>query len=276
MGRARSITLGAYLLHSGRILQALESASRRGARVVVRAEARPFGQAGGPVARANARNVDALARLGADARLVDCNESDEAPMHMKAAVCDGVAYLDDRNWPDSGADTLLRDTTRTDIAAIRAALDGRVATPSNTFWTQKADALRGETAVLRGAKRAACVDVESEYLGRGSGVYGALDALARAGVRCRLLVSKRDVAPREADALKRLAADGVGVRAGNLQEKFAIAGARAAWIGSANATTPYYDGAQLDWGIRTARKDVVSALQQRFDAAWIAARPWSA
>ncbi|HEY5257522.1 MAG TPA: hypothetical protein VIJ12_04010 [Candidatus Baltobacteraceae bacterium] len=63
------IVVGAYLLHPGGLMTALEDAARRGAHIVVRAESSPYRDAG--AGRANASAVARLRSLGADAALVD-------------------------------------------------------------------------------------------------------------------------------------------------------------------------------------------------------------
>ncbi|MDQ2871860.1 MAG: hypothetical protein M3R35_01880, partial [Candidatus Eremiobacteraeota bacterium] len=47
MRSARRIDVGAYMLGSGDVLDAIEGALERGARVTVRIEGTPFGNAGG-------------------------------------------------------------------------------------------------------------------------------------------------------------------------------------------------------------------------------------
>lgn len=278
MRSAGRIELSAYTLRPGRVLDALEGAARRGARVTVRLEGRPYGDAGGALAAANARGVAELRRLGADAKLVDANDGDGAPLHMKAAICDRDLFLDDRNWPDDGTDTIVRDTFSSDVRAVRDALDGRAPRWSPVFSTTKAASLRLETQLLRAAARARTVEVASESFGAGSGVYGQLERLAKEGVRCRLLVADRErrESAREALALERLARAGVEVRTGSFDEKFAIVDSRRAWVGSTNATSPYYDANQRDWGLRTDRSAVVSEIENRFEREWALAADFSA
>lgn len=267
--RGRSILFSAYVLRPGVLLGALEGAARRGAHVTVRLEGRPYAGADTQeAARLAAQNRQAVAGLraaGADAALADAGDGDGAPLHLKAAVCDGVAYLDDRNWPDDGADTIVRDNFPSDIAAIDGALL-RADTPATKwFWTAKAQALAGETRLLYSAYRARQVDVESESFGR-EGAYGALKALAADGVHCRLLVARRDVNPKSQQALQELERDGVQVRAGDFDEKMAMVDGARAWVGSANATWGYPK--QLDWGMRTDSANVVRTLESHFNAHW--------
>lgn len=264
-----SVLLSAYVLRPGHLLDGLEAAARRGARVTVRLEGRPY--AGSDTAEADrlaAQNQRAVAELradGGDAGLVDTGDADGPPLHLKAAVCDGVAYLDDRNWPGDGADTILRDDFHRDVAAIEGALLQHPAPQPEYFWTSKAQALAGETRLLYGAQDAHNVDVESESFGR-DGAYGALKTLAAQGVHCRLLVSGRDVNPKTRQALEALRSDGVQVRVGDFDEKMAVVDDARAWTGSANATYGYQR--QLDWGVRTDAPDVVRALESHFSAHW--------
>lgn len=267
--RGHTVLLSAYVLRPGELLNALEAAARRGAQVAVRLEGRPYaGSDEKEAARLAAQNRCAVAQLraaGGDAALVDTGDADGPPLHLKAAVCDGVAYLDDRNWPGDGADTIVCDDFRADVAATEGALLHTNAPPAKWFWTDKAQALAGETRLLYGARQARQVDVESESFGRG-GAYGALKQLAAAGVHCRLLVAQRDVNPKSRQALEDLERAGVQVRAGDFDEKMAILDGARAWTGSANATYGYQN--QTDWGVRTDSPEVVSALQSHFNAHW--------
>ena len=278
MQSARDVLLTAYTLRPGVVLDSLENAARRGDRVTVRLEGNPYADSSGDLSAQNRRVVRELRRLGADAKLVDTNARNGPELHMKAAICDGVAYLDDRNWPDGG-DTIVRDDFRADVSAVRtAALSGR-ASRSAEFSTSKRDALWSERRLLDSARKAQRVDVESESFGAGSGVYGALKRLAQSGVPCRLIVSRRDLHPQSKRALCALAQAGVGVRVSDSDEKMAIVGGARAWIGSANATSSFPNGNEIEWGLRTDAPDVLRHLARRFSGTWRAALPfegWSA
>jgi hypothetical protein len=268
--RARSVLLTAYTLRPGRILSSLEGAARHGARVTVRLEGRPYGDATGELIADNRRAVKALRRLGAGAKLVDTNARNGPALHMKAAICDGVAFLDDRNWPDRG-DTIVRDDFHSDVCAIEAAALKKPAVRSTEFWTTKAQALAGERRLLASATQAQRVDVESESFGSGSGTYGELKRLAESGVPCRLIVAQRDLNARSERALQSLEQSGVAVRVSGSDEKMAIVGGTRAWIGSANSTSSYLNGDQIDWGLRTDAPDVLKHLRRRFQTTWNAA-----
>lgn len=273
MQTARSVLLTAYLLHRGPVFDSLEDAARRGARVTVRLEGRLYGDSTGALAANNKRVARELRRAGADAKIVDTNARNGPALHMKAAVCDGVAYLDDRNWPVRG-DTIVRDDFRRDVSAIRsAALSGRGGRTAG-FSTDKRDALRAERRLLTGAHDPKRVEVESESFGSGSGVYGALKALAQSGVRCRLIVTQRTVNDKSRRALAALAQAGVAVRVSDSDEKMAIVDGKRAWIGSANATSPYRDGDRIEWGLRTNAPDVLRHLSRRFSTTWSVAKPF--
>jgi phosphatidylserine/phosphatidylglycerophosphate/cardiolipin synthase-like enzyme len=272
--RAHSVTFSAYVLRPGKLLDALEAAAKRGAAVTVRLEGRPYGgQDPSAAAELTAENRAAIAAIrqdGGDAALVDTSQQDGPPLHLKAAVCDGVAFLDDRNWPDDGADTIVRDDFPRDVAAITGAIRSTPARPAQWFWTKKAAALAGETRLLYGAQHAQRVDVESESFGA-DGVYGALRTLAARGVKCRLLVAQRDVNPKSQTLLAQLKADGVDVRVGDFDEKMAVVDGTRAWLGSANATWGYSD--QTDWGLRTDAPSVVQTLEAHFNAHWSRSTP---
>ena len=51
-------------------------------------------------------------------------DSEQTPFHLKAAVCDGVAYLDDRNWTKRGPEIVIADDAPDDVALVRDALAG--------------------------------------------------------------------------------------------------------------------------------------------------------
>ena len=133
---ARTIALTAYTLRAGSVLDALEAAARRGADVRVRLERDPLDNAAGTLHEANAASLAALRAAGAHA---EATEPNEPVLHLKAAVVDGVAWLDDRNWASGGAERILRDD------ALRADLSARSRARAARFtWEQCA---RGTLAV---------------------------------------------------------------------------------------------------------------------------------
>ena len=244
IGRARSVELQAYVLRPGRVLDALAAAAGHGARVTVRLECAPYADPSGDLAAQNARVVKTLSREGADARLVDCDGT--APAHLKSARVDGTIFLDDRNWPDDGRDTIVR------VAG------------GASYATHKDDALRREArTIYRAADRGDAVDVETESFGFGR-IYAALKYAAQHS-KVRLLVSQRDVTARSRPALERLRAAGVDVRAGPDDEKMAVSGSEV-WLGSANASAGVPE--QSDWGMRIFEPPVVGAMRARFERNW--------
>jgi len=232
MQHARAVTLTAYVLRPGRVLSALEDAAHRGARITVRLDANPYDDKNGDLQRENSDAIRALRAAGADATTFGASGSQ--PLHLKAALVDRSLYLDDRNWPDDGADTIIRDFDVRDIQSVIEAIGG---SPKNDapLATQKDAALRREANVIyRGADAGERIDVQSESFGYGR-VYAALRTAAERHVAVRLLVAQRDLNAHTASALKRLIALGVTVRITTSDEKMALAGDRA-WLGSANAT----------------------------------------
>jgi len=269
---AGTISLAAYTLRPGAIEDALIAAAQRGAHVTVRLEGQPYRDAQGDLMTNNERVIAALRSAGADARLVDTSGSGEAPLHTKAVIADNVVFLDDRNFPDDGADTIVRDDFSGDVNAARDAIAGRADQASPFFASHKRSALWSEARLLNGARSGEDVIVESESFGAGNPVYAALDRLGKAGRAPRLLVSSRDLQnnDREKKALARLAADGVRIRACGADEKFALCAGRG-WIGSTNATAAFQHPDQLDWGARTDAPDITAHLRKRFEDRWATA-----
>jgi len=270
---AHRIAFSAYhLTPGGPVRAALIDAAKRGADVGIRLEANPYGSEGAQQGRDNADTVAAVNVAGGHAQLV--GGPGEAAWHMKAAVVDGVAYLDDRNWAADGKETILRDTDPDDVAAVARTLAGSPARDGH-LRTTKHDAVTLESEVIRRAGDAP-VAVETESFGLGA-IYADLLHRAQAHQPTRLLVSNLELAEPTADrerrALERLAAAGVAVRAVGNDEKIAVAGGDA-WVGSANAT--YANGpagAQIDWGLATRVPALVAALRAAFERNWDAAAP---
>ena len=243
IARARSIAAEAYTLH-GPVLFALEDAARRGARVCVRLEGRPYDDPKGGLAAENARLAAELRVCGAQATLAH-------PLHAKALDLDGVLYLDEKNWQRN--DLVLRVSDASQAHAVA---------------TIKHEALAREARLLRDSRGHDTV-VESESFGCCNAVYGALSTLARRGASPRLLVAQRDLRnnEREAQVLEKLSNDGVRVRVCKDSEKLAVTG-RSAWLGSANATAAFGDSDMIDWGLCTRDSAIVSAVRTRLEAAW--------
>lgn len=268
---AREVTFCSYVLPHGAVERALERAAQRGAHVTVRLEGYFYG--GGSHMRGdNEWAVRRLRALGADAAIVHRAGGNGAAVHLKAAVCDHTAFLDDCNWRGDGRETILREDGRKAAGAIRTAALGQDGISHTGIALNKTDALAAETAVFpRGVRTS--VDVEAESIGL-STVYSALKRLAQRGARCRLLVSKFGVRGKYGHLAALLAQAGVRVRVAGSDEKIAVSGTRA-WVGSANPTSTYLDGDQLDWGIGTRDAALVRALQARFNANWKTSEPLS-
>ena len=266
LAHAKRATFSAYTVRPGAVLAGLEAAARAGTALDVTLDAKPYADSDGRLAAANAAAAKALRAAGAEVRLAPADR----PVHLKGAVIDGEAFLDDRNWADDGAETVVKTTEPDDVACVGAALEG---TPRSDgrLATLKRDALELEAHVIYGA-RTDSIDCESEAFSF-SVVYAGLQARAKTGAHVRLLVSERDLHDgrargqvREARALADLQKLGVEVRVGGDDEKLCIAGDRA-WVGSANAT----DGARddtIDWGMRTCDRAIVDGLEARFERNW--------
>jgi hypothetical protein len=276
LASAQQIALTAYTLREGPVLDALLAAARRGAEVSVRLERDPLDDAAGTLHAANAATLAKLRGAGATA---EATKPGEPVLHLKAAVVDGVAWLDDRNWASGGAERILRDTDADDVAAVTSAVAGGPGADRH-LATTKSGAQRLEGDVIAKAGSAPLV-LESESFGNGT-IYNALLHRAEAHLFTRLIVAGREAGQAgshtERAHLARLAALGVEVRVGNpkhndLDEKLAVAG-DGAWVGSANATYARGTyGAQRDWGMATRDSAIVDGLRSAFERNWSAARP---
>ena len=253
IGSAHDVAFGSYFLPHGAMREALASAARRGAHVSVTLQADPYRNPFG--GRCNAEAARVLRAAGADVSLLP---SDSAPFHLKAAVCDGVAYLDDRNWTKRGPEIVVADDDPSDVGLVRDALAGHGGA-DRALATRKDVALAREVALVESA-RGAPVTVETERVAT-SPLTQALARHARAGGRTTLVVARASRrSSREASAIAKLVADGVVVREGGSNQKLALAG-DTAWIGSGNATGASGRSArQLEWGMRTRDPALVRAV----------------
>jgi phosphatidylserine/phosphatidylglycerophosphate/cardiolipin synthase-like enzyme len=250
---ARDVAFGAYFLPPSAVRDALVAAARRGAHVAVTLQADPYRNPHG--ARLNRDAARALRHAGAHVTLL---RSDTVPFHLKAAVCDGAAYLDDRNWTKRGPETVVRDDDPRDVALVRAALAGRGGS-DDALATRKDEALRREIALVDHARGA--VTVETERVAT-SPLTRALLRHAARGARTTLIVARAAHRSRtESHALAALRAGGVDIREGGTNEKLALAGGTA-WIGSGNATGASGRSAgQVEWGMRTRVRALVGAVR---------------
>lgn len=271
--RAREVTFAAYFLKPGPVADGLLRAARRGAAVKVRADGELYGDCRSKMPGSRAL-LDALHKAGADARLVHRSDRDGPGLHIKAVVCDGVAFLDDCNW-NRGGDTVVRDDSPSHVRAIRDAMLQRDGGRHRTLALSKACALYAEARVLGARPHPREVRVETEDLG-GSPVSQRLRDLIAKGVRCRVLVSERAFKQYAGthEAALSLQKAGADVRMIPASEKIAVAGAHG-WIGSANATSTHPNGRDVDWSITTADARFTRELKHRFDAHWRESQPLS-
>ncbi|HTZ54367.1 MAG TPA: phospholipase D-like domain-containing protein [Candidatus Acidoferrum sp.] len=273
--RAHDVALMAYTLPAGRVLDGLAAAAKAGAHVRVRLEGYIY-KDDGDVGSTNAAAIAELRAAGADAQLVhpDKNATD-AMLHCKAALVDGELFLDDRNWPDDGADTVVRDNFPSDAQIVRDAFDGKQDPPTPFFSVAKRESLAAEARLLYSARAGDDVIIESESFGANNRVYGAIERAAHSGAHVRVLVNTRDLQgnANEQGALKKLAADGAEVRVCDGDEKLAVIEGTRGWLGSANATVAFNHPDQLDWGVRTDAPAIVAHLRQAFERRWSAAPP---
>ncbi|HYZ16929.1 MAG TPA: hypothetical protein VE591_11030 [Candidatus Acidoferrum sp.] len=249
---AHEISFGSYFVPAA-IRDALVAAARRGAHVELTLEKAPYEDPTGSLARLNASTATALRAAGAEVHLLS---DDAAPYHIKAAICDGVAYLNDRNWPAHDG-TILADDDPADVALVREAIAGRGGA-DGTLATRKDVAVQREAALIEGAKDVPVV-VATESFGAGA-ISAALRAHAAAGASTTLIVNRQHANPALLAGLERA---GVVVRNSVANEKLVLAG-DAVWIGSANAT--YAGGeeaAQTDWGLVTRDPALVAAVRGR-------------
>jgi hypothetical protein len=273
---ARRAALAGYILPPGAVRGALEAAARRGADVWVRLEGRPYD---GPTHRLRRENEATVAELGAAGVHAALTDPSEPLFHLKAAVIDGVAWLEDRNWAGGERSTILRDDDPADVQAAAAAIAG-LPGRGRSLATTKRDALALEAAAIRAAGSEPLA-VETESLGQ-SAVVAAIRERAAAHRPTRLLVARREAAGpsggKERKLLAELARAGVTVRVGSptgpeLAEKLAV-GAREGWVGSANASAaigPF--GEQRDWGLAVRTPALLRSLRGAFERNWRAAVP---
>jgi hypothetical protein len=254
---ADDVAFGSYFLTRGRMRNALAAAARRGAHVAVTLQANPYGGAG-EFAPENAASARVLRRAGADVSLL---ERETAPFHLKAAVCDGVAYLDDRNWTKRGPEIVVADDDPRDVKAVRNALAGRGGGDGAALAMRKDTAQQSEVALIRRARHAPVI-VETERVGD-SELTVALRRHARAGAPTTLVLGRapRDYSQREVETIVRLVRDGVLIRWHGTNQKLALVG-DTAWIGSGNATVASgHCGDQLEWGLETKDPVLVGAVR---------------
>ncbi|MBV8637532.1 MAG: hypothetical protein JO322_05560 [Candidatus Eremiobacteraeota bacterium] len=270
---ARDVTLTAYTLPQGAVLDALASAAKRGAHVRVRLEGYIY-KDDGTVDAANADAIERLRGAGADAQLVHAAVDAPDPMlHLKGAVVDQSVFLDDRNWPDDGGDTIVRDDFALDAGMVRDAASGVEDRSTPFFSVRKRESLSSEARLINEAQKGDDVIIESESFGGANHVYTALDDAAKRGAHVRVLVAARELQgnANEQTAIDRLVHDGAAVRVCEADEKFAVVRESRGWLGSANATAAFDHPDQLDWGLRTDDANILTHLHAAFESRWTTA-----
>jgi nucleotide-binding universal stress UspA family protein len=259
IGEARDVAFGSYFLPHGPMRDALIGAAERGAHVAVTLQADPYRNPDGK--RDNREAARLLSAAGAEVTLL---RSARVPFHLKAAVCDGIAYLDDRNWTAHGPEMVVADDDPPDVSIVQDAVRDARTGGDATLATRKDEVLRREVRLVETAGDAPVV-VETERV-RSSPLTEALRRHARAGAPTTLVVGRtRHHSRGERSALRSLARDGVVVREGGTNEKLALVG-DAAWIGSGNATGAWgRDAAQIEWGLVTRDASLVAAVRSALE-----------
>jgi len=264
IAHAKRVRVTAYILRSkSKLVAALEGAAARGASVEVELERAPYNDAKNELAQLNRSTLRELRRHGVAANLT---RPGDAPLHLKAAFVDGQVFLDDRNWPNDGDDTIVTTRAPRELKSIEGALEGEPEPAGAELALHKGPALELEARTIDAAPAGATIRCESETFGY-SQVSSALKRRALQGERVELLVTRKnpESSPAEARALSTLQAAGVEVKLTRSDEKVALTGS-AGWVGSANAT--WASPEMLDWGARIRDPRALAVLERRFDARW--------
>jgi hypothetical protein len=258
LGAAHTVQLSSYILGS-HTQSLLEAAARSGAQVHVILSGIATGAHADQLQQRNQNAIAELQAAGIDATL------SSTVLHIKAAVIDDVAYLDDANWRATG-DLIVQDRRSHDVARVERMFE--TATPargnsSSGLAMAKGTALVGESDLLR--ESGGSIDVQTETIGPCEATR--LLAQLADGHAVRVVVSRaayeNDTAmQREARILQ---SAGVEIRTSNAVDKYAVVGDRA-WIGSANMTSELPK--MLDWGLTLSARVSVHAIEARFQNAW--------
>ena len=258
LGAARDVNLAAYTLGEGTTERALVVAAEHGAAVRVRLAGTVYDDPHGALALHNAHEAAYLAEHGVDAAV-----SDAKALHIKAAVIDGQAFFDDRNWCGDD-DLLIHSDVAEDISSTTAALAGATVPPVPDGLTfTKGEALAEEAKLLAGGSDT--VALQTETLGPSIITTLLQAAAAHAGVRVMLKRESGHMSARNAKAIATLQAHGVLVRTTTGNDKFCIAGEHG-WIGSANASGG--DPRMSDWGVPVDDPQSIEQLRRRFESLW--------
>jgi len=260
ISRAKTVTATAFTLsRRSDFAHALEADHARGAAVTVELDSDAFG---------GARRSNEITAAAFRAEGIGIIYS-QGPLHAKVAMIDHQLVMSDRNWDNDGGFIIL-DRSKDDRNVIAALLRGHPSSNSH-FWTVKGDALVAESHVI-GNDRGASVDFESESFGGNNVVYDALMARARGGAHVRVIVAAQeyDSTPSEREAILELKTAGVAVRIGSTNEKLGLTGSTS-FFSSANATAGLPD--QIDWGMTTTDRGLMSQLSARYQRNWDQASP---
>jgi len=263
LASAHEVDLSAYTLGHGTTERSLLAAVAHGAQVRVRLAGTVYGDPSGALARHNAEEVAELSEHGVDAAIVDGGD-----LHLKAALIDGHAFFDDRNWC-GGGDLVVASDAASDIAAAHAVLDGAKAgsTADGLVFT-KGDALQEEASLLLHAQGP--IALQTETLGPSLITKCLCLAAARVPVRVLLKRSAMLGNARTEALLAKCEALGVTIRTTSGNDKFCLDGTEG-WVGSANATSS--DPEMSDWGAPVEDAASLAQLQARFEKEWSRAKP---
>ena len=273
IGRARRVQLASWMLgRKSPVVVALEDAADRGADVHVTLERAPF--VSDPARREklqqlNLKTVRALQQHHVDARL---SGEHDAPLHLKAAVIDGRAFLAQRNW--AAGEMIVTSSDTGDVGAIASAIEAKPPHDTAGLALRKDRALELEAALIRDAPPGTAIECATESFGESPISDALLERARRGETKMRLALNGSALTSRfdraSAQTLEALRAAGVEVRRSKANEKVCVAGDQA-WLGSANASRG--EGGTLDWGLCTGNPAILAALHDRFEASWKEAMP---
>ena len=271
----QTLDVGMYLLSDRDVITALESAEKRGVRVRVMFEERPFGTGPG--------NKAIEAKFRGEKIATAWSPSTFQLSHDKYAVADSrVALVGTANWTHSAfvgnREYELIVTGPTEVAQLEALF--------NADWNRQAVTLddaqlvvspvnsRNNFVAMIGAATST-LEVEAEEM-QDTGIEDALGASAKRGVAVRVVLpaptgGQDSNAPGEA----RISGNGVQVRTLRVpyvHAKIIVVDGREAFIGSENISTASLDR-NREVGLLVQDPTVVSRLQSTFGKDWSAGSP---
>ncbi len=263
LSTAHSVRLTAYTLGSGETERALIAAAAHGAEVRVSLPQQVYDDPSGGIAKHNANEIAILNSHGIQAQLID-----NTAMHLKAAVIDGSAFYDDRNWCN-GDDLIVDSTNPQDIVATTNALAGGPASVStDEIALTKGAAIAQEAQLL--TTLTGPIMLETENLSTSYLTTLLRELAAHTPMRILVKTNAQQPTPRLAKLLAALQANGAVIHTTNENDKFCLVGDQA-WIGSANASGG--DPNMSDWGARITDPGSIAQIRSRFEKAWIHSRP---